>query len=215
MDFLTLCEKVATVTNRPDLEDEIKEYVRSSVLKMHGIDFFFRDLVVSKVIFPEALYIQKLNTDQFARYRNTAVIRKWDSSLNDQELNPLLSPRQDASGLVIFKNIEPSDIFDEQYPTLLKTDVYYAAGSMLYMRSLTAFDSILLGFYTFPDVTLDNFETWLMQNHPYAIIYDASSVVFQATGQNDQSRKFDEPTNGLIAQQIAGIVKANTVAKAY
>ena len=214
MNFSALVAQVYTITGRSDLTEETKTAVRASILKMHGLDFFYRDLWITKVQFPSAEYIQKFDTSQLPRYRNTGVIRKWDNTYNVQELNPLYSPRLDASGLTIFKSIEPSNIFDEQYTTTLKKDVYYAAGSAIYMRSLIAFDVILLGYYSFPDVTEDEFETWLMQNHPYAVIFDAASTIFQTIGQQDVSRKYDDPNGGLIAQQINQIRMANTVAYA-
>lgn len=216
MTFDEIVEQVYVLTNRPDLENETKSAVRSAILQMHGIDFFFRDIMISQVIFPEALYIQAFDTSQFQRYRNTAVVRKWDPTLNPQELNPLLQPRQSSADLVIFTPISPEDIFDHEYTSLLRTNVYYAAGSVLYMRSPTAFKSILIGFYQFPDVFQEtNFETWLMQNHPYAVIYAATSIIFQTTGENDSSRKYDDPNNGLIKQEKDQIRMANTVAMGY
>ena len=44
MDFQTLLSYVYVETNRPDLEAETKSAVFASILKMHGLDFFYKDI---------------------------------------------------------------------------------------------------------------------------------------------------------------------------
>lgn len=215
MTFNEIVEQVYIITGRPDLVEETKSAVRSAILRMHGTDFYFRDIWISQVVFPESVYIQAFDTSQLARYRNTAFIRKWDPTLNQQQLNPLLQPRQADSQLVMFNPISPENIFDLQYTSLLRTNVYYSAGSALYMRSPDAFQCVMLGFYQFPDVFGETVQTWLMDNHPFAVIYAACSVIFQSIGQQEMSRKYDTPQVGLVDIEITQIKMANVVGYAY
>jgi hypothetical protein len=214
MNFTELCNRVYTITNRPDLEDETKQAVYASTLKMHSLDFFPRDRWQSLAVFDEAAYIQELDTTSIPRFRCLSHIRKWDPLFNATQQNPLLPSITPSIGgqvvgskeaLSFIKILDPDDILDASYGTE-KVNVAYMAGDMLYIRSNTLFSQAMIGWYQFPEIDAENgfarYDSWIADKFPFAIIYDAASVIFQQIGKNDESRKFDDPNNGLVAQQV-------------
>lgn len=225
MNYDELIAKVYIETARPDLVDETKSAVIASTQKMHGLDFFFRDLVDANVRFGTPLYIQALDVSALDRYRSFAYIRKWDASFNASQVNPRLpSPIATRGGvnlaLAEFKLITPDDILDSYGSE--KTEVAYAVGNSLIMKSATAFNCVKMCWYQYPLAVDDNtlFSSWIADQYPYTIIFDAASSILQKIGMQDAARKYDAPpdprsgyTGGLVWSQINNLKMANVIAK--
>ncbi len=104
-----------------------------------------------------------------------------------------------------FEVIQPESVLDEY--RIQRENVCYAAGSMLEIRSSTLDNYMLLGCYRYPDVTEENFSSWIAEDVPYAIIYAAAGMEFKLTGYDEQEATMravvaDEYT--LLKQEITG-----------
>lgn len=216
MTFDEMLQEVYTLTNRPDMVQQTKLALRAATLKMHSVDFFNNDIFTTKVVFPDTNYVQQLDTSMFQRYRAAAFARLWDDSLSAAQLNIFaLSAQQmqDNQYNYFFKFISPEEIFDN-YRTL-RYNVAYAAGNVVNFRARVGFNCLMYGFYALPDVAEGSYSSWIADKQPYAIIYDATSRILQTVGQNDISRKYDDPRTGLVPEQIAILKNSYVLSYGY
>lgn len=238
-----LMNAVFVETNRPDLLTETAQAVFASTLKMHGMDFFGKDIATGQLVFDSSSYIQTLDTNTLPYYRAIAVIRKDNPALyGSYELNPTNLPPL-FTGIdgrlysvfearAILKEISIDNIFDEFKAE--KVDVWYQAGSTIMIRSSTALKWGLISWYAWPNLDINNanlatfltapqncsplFNSWVAQEFPYAIIFDAASSVLQKQGQVDAARKYDQVPDprtgrgaGLIWSHINNMLISNIV----
>lgn len=230
--FNGLCNKVATVTNRSDMlsiseggTGEIPLAVQASTLKMHTMEYFFRDIQTAQFKFDAAAYLQVLDLVGIPRYRNLSYFRKNDPSLAIYQQNPTLLPPLVGSfyglpysilqSMKPLKLIEPNNILDDY--NVERTDVFYQAGASLFIKSSTPLTYGLMGWYTFPSVGSDDtgtgYSSWIADQYPFAIIYDAASAVLQGIGMTDAARKFDNPQNGLVTEHVRALTINNITAQ--
>lgn len=234
--FTGLCNKVAIVTNRPDMlsvasggTGDIPLAVQASTLKMHTDEgaFFFKDIVTAQVKFDQAAWIQVLDTSSFARYRAMSYFRKNDPSLASYQLNPGLLPPLTTGffgipytilqAMLPLQCIEPNNILDEF--GVERQDVFYQAGASLFIKSSTSLNYGLMGWYAYPNVGSDDigtgYSSWIANEYPFAIIYDAASAILQGVGMTDAARKFDNPQNGLVTSHMMALRNSNIIARGY
>lgn len=175
MTFDELVAEVYTKTGRPDRVEETKSAIRAATLKAHHSDFFFRDIFETGVVFSTASCIQTLDLPcLLCNFRSLSYLRRVENA-------------QDTEG-TFFDIILPTEILDE-YSTS-RVDIAYMAGRKLQMRASVDFSNILLGAYVSPIVTEADYSSWVAQLFPYAIIYEATRVVFRQIGNMEESNAF-------------------------
>lgn len=232
MTFEELVEEVAVKTNRPDMgfeedggDGRIPRAVRTSLLTMHNKDYFYRDIQPAQVVFDTPSYIQLLDVDALPRYKSIAYIRKWDSSFLASQSDPTILPPlyNTVSGIVsandalaFIEIIDPSNILDGY--GIEKQNVGYQINDAFYIKSSTAFQKALYGFYQFPILDIANkgvlINSWIAKLFPFAITMHAASAIFTAIGQQDVSRKMDSP-GGEVAEQVEELIKSNVSMRGY
>lgn len=230
-----LIQAVYTETNRPDLVPQTIQAIRASTLKMHTIDLFPKDIQEGQVVFDQTAYIQNISLFQIPRFRKSVFIRKNDPRYSAYQQNPTLNPPLIGGlpplgcsvgvkeRLGFLRQIAPDNIFDE-FGTE-KLDVWYQAGKTIWIKSAISIQYVLFGWYAFPNidittpdagVTYPNFSSWIADERPFAIIYDATSSVLQKIGMTDAARKYDSPATstqdgGLVQNEIKRLVADNIV----
>lgn len=171
MTLTELRNEVYTLTNRPDLVAETLSAVRAATLKLHQIDYFYKDLYEVGVSFSSAAYEQQLEyRTLIPRWRSLKYLRKTDSTGSDT--------------LGFFDIIVPENVLDGYY--LNKNDVAYVAGAVIQIRSSTQFQYMLMGCYLQPDITVATYNSWIALDHPYAIIFEAAATVFKMIGDTEK-----------------------------
>jgi hypothetical protein len=147
MSFSQLVSAVYRETNRPDLVLRTQQAVMASTLKMHGMDYFFKDIVTAQLKFDATNYIQTLDTTTLPFYRALAYIRKDDPAYLAYELNPYAATPSHPlrSTVVLFLSVSlesfltiitPDDILDDYQ--FERIDVAYQVGSTIMIRSSTS-----------------------------------------------------------------------------
>lgn len=197
MTLNELIAEVYTITNRPDLVAQTLTAVRSATLKLHQQDYFYKDIFETSITFNPAAYIQQLEyRSLIPRWRSLKYIRKTDSTAYQDGafLKVLTIPEQVEDAYKINRN-----------------DVCYVAGEVVQIRSSTQLQYIFLGCYLNPDITAAGFNSWLALDHPYAIVFEAASLVFKMIGDTDQFAAY----TGLSAMQMAEIRLSNIQAVGY
>lgn len=236
-NFANLMGAVFTETNRDDLIAETAQAIFASVYKLHGMDFFARDIAPAQIKFDRGAYLQVLDTRSMPFFRAIKVLRKDDPELyHGYELNPSILPplTNSIDGILITEGFARARLTEISMEDILddfgaeKIDVWYLAGESIMIKSSTCLQYLLAGFYRWPNLdiqnfsvdkwtddptsTCPNFHTWIARQHPYAIIYDAASSVLQKIGMTDAARKYDntDPRNpGLVFSQMQNLLISN------
>lgn len=190
MTLTELQDEVYSVTKRPDLVAETLTAVRQSTLALHQMDYFWKDIYETGITFTTAAYNQELEYRPIIPlFRSLKYIRKSDSS--------------GANG-VFFTVIQPESVLDLYGAN--RTDVCYAAGASIEIKSSTQFQYALLGCYLNPNITTTGWNSWIALDHPYAIIYEAAEKIFKMTGRTEEFAAFkflrDEERQRIVLSNL-------------
>ena len=85
------------------------------------------------------------------------------------------------------------------------------AGSSLNIRSAVEFQYAILGVYLNPSIVESNFVSWIADDHPYAIVFEALRLLFKQIGYDEQAAAFER----LAAEQLAEVKISGIQAEGY
>lgn len=188
--FAELVSDVYIITNRPDLVNETKLAVKAATLKAHQADYFPKDLYETGIQWPDPAYIQSLDyRTLIPRWRAFKFLRKYSDGAPGNFIK-LLTPEQTLDSYSINRE-----------------DVCYLAGEMLEIRSSTQDQYMILGCYINPDLSENNYNSWVALDHPYAIVYEAARAIFKQIGWDEQAQQIRQE----VAEQYQ-ILKQEVVA---
>lgn len=183
--FASILADVITLTNRPDLVGETTLAVKAATIKAHQSDDYIKDFQEYSVQFSAADYFQSLDYKVLiALWRKPRYIRKYINT------GPTAGPGD------FLTYLEPEKVIDTYGDS--RTDIYYVAGANIQIRSSDLLQFILVGIYTNPDITSTGFNSWIADDHPFAIIYEAAALVFKTIGYDEQAAIF----RVLVAEQL-------------
>lgn len=191
-----LVNEVYAITNRPDLVAETASAVKAATLKAHQSDFYYKDILEIPVEFPTTDYIQSLEYRAIIpRYRALSYIRVTDSACIDT--GPFLAI------------CTPHETIDDY--GLNKTNIAYVAGQVIQLRAAVQFQYIFLGCYIHPSITEAAYDSWISDEHPYAIIFDAAATIFKMIGFDEQVKVYRD----MVNEQLAELKISNIQAEGY
>lgn len=192
MTLNELIQEVYTITGRPDQVDKTLSAIRAATLKMHQLDFWYKDIFETGISFSSAEYLQQFAYKQLIPlWRSVKYLRKYDAV--NQTYGSFLTL------------VPPAQVVDGS--GFSRTDIFYVAGEELDIRSSTAEQYYLLGCYVNPNVTVAGYSSWIAIDHPWAIIYDAAARVFKAIGKDDESAGMRQDVSEQIAMLTADSVQ--------
>jgi hypothetical protein len=172
MTFDELVAEVYQITNRPDLSSETESAVKAATLKAHQSDYYSKDIYETGIEFPTAEYRQSLDyITLLSNFRSFKYLRRVDSETDDEG--------------AFFKVITPEETLDAYGRN--RSDIAYIAGRVLEIRSSAKFSKALLGAYVLPIIRTGAYNSWIAEQHPYAIIHEAARRIFLAVGQAEES----------------------------
>lgn len=198
---MTLNEMIAevyTVTKRPDLVSDTLTALRASTLKMHHVDYFYKDILQSVVTLAAADYVGVFDTSLLTKYRSMKFIRKWyPTGTNIQTLLAtgkagLRMARADVDAVI--------DGYGRD-----RVNVYYVAGTSVNLKSSDVLGTYLVGWYSSPDINVATYRSFIAEEHPYAIVFDAAATVFKTIGYDEQTALYKQ----MVAEQIAMLKMTN------
>lgn len=194
----------------------IPQKVKQALLDLHTMDLFYKDLQTAQVVFDFTAYIQELETEGLPLFRKLSYARKNDPVSSG--IGDILGVDAYASQFSnpFFEVISPDAIFDAYGSQ--KVNVCYQARDSIYFRSNTSFKTTLLGWYSYPNLDTETnggseFDSWIAEEFPYAVVLKAASAVFAATGKQEQSRKYDDPRTGEVSRWVNNILINNIEAQ--
>lgn len=176
MTLTELQQEVYTLTNRPDLVAETLSAVRAATLKLHGIEFFYKDIYETGIVFDVEDYYQQIEYKTLIpKWRAAKYLRK--TTANFETDGVILTP------------INIPDMVEDQY-LINRSDLFYVAGAVVQIKSSTKLKYALLGCYVWPDIAVGNYSSWIAAEYPYAIVYEAAATVFKLVGDTEQFAAF-------------------------
>lgn len=192
MTLNELIAEVYTITGRPDRIAETRSAVKAATLKMHQSDYYYKDMYENGIAFDSSEFYQQLEyRTLIPRWRAAKYLRKYDSVGM-------------AAGR--FLDLVPPEMVLDDYK-LERSDIYYIAGAHLNIKSSSKEQYYLLGCYLNPDITDAGFSSWIADDHPFAIIYDAAASVFKAIGKDGENSLYRE----LVAEQLTLLKISNVI----
>lgn len=193
MNLSELRAEVVTLTGRGDMDTtgQILLAIRRATLKLHTIDYFYKDISEFLVAFSSNISQQALDTiSNVPRWRSGKYFRKYDNSTGTPG--------------VFFKKKDPQNVLDSY--GVHEEDMWYQGGDILQVRSSTNFQFMLSGVYLFPDITVTSYSSWIATSYPYAIVLEAAATIFKMTGKADEARLIREDNaENIQLLKISGI----------
>lgn len=178
MTLSELIAEVYTITNRPDLVAETLTAVRAATLKLHQLDYWYKDLREIGIAFATSAYQQQLEYRLlFPQWRALKYLRKSD--LAGTDTGPF------------FTVLTIPELTLNEYG-INRSNVCYVAGEVIQIRSSTEFQYAFLGRYDNPNITSVGYSSWIALDHPYGIIYEAAAGVFKMIGESDKYATFQQ-----------------------
>jgi len=175
MSLANLLTEVYTLTNRSDLVAETTIAIKAATLKVHMSDFYTRDVSETVIDMGSAAYLQTVDYGaSITNFRALKYIRKYDNT--------------EATSGDFIEVIAAEEIMDTY--GIEKVNVGYVAGVNLLIRMDTEEEHIIVGAYTLPVITDGGYSSWVDDQYPYTIIYEAARVVFKMTGDTEQSNTY-------------------------
>lgn len=190
MNLSELRQEVYTITNRPDLVAQTLTAIRAATLKIHQRDYFYKDLFETGISFTTSDYTQQIEyRTLIPKWRSLKYIRKTDSTGTEQG--------------AFFDVIVPENVLDDY--KLNRSNICYVAGEVVQLRSKVEIQYAILGCYVNPDITEATYNSWVAIDHPYAIIFEAASLVFKMVGDTEQFAAYSD----LAGMQLQEVVISN------
>lgn len=194
----SLVNDVYLLTNRPDLVGETLLAVKTATLKAHQLDYFYKDIYETGIQFDDSLAQQSLD------YKT--IIPRWRALKYVREYDYTSAPGYPGNFLEI---ITPESVLDSY--SINKENVGYIAGQTLQIRTRAAGQYFLVGCYLYPDIGTETYDSWIAQEQPAAIIYEAAATVFKTIGYDEQFSAYQ----GMVATQYAELKITNITAVGY
>jgi len=177
MNRTDIIDAVVTRTKRPDLQDEIWLNIQQATLTAHNKDFFKRDLAEVPLVYNPTIIKGQIIVDSvLPAFRKICYIRKYDP--DTQTLGSFLT------------EVEPDKQID--YWNRAKADVYYIGGKVVNWQASTEEKAHIVGYWRFPDVSKEKYDSWIADMYPFCIIERAVSKIFRTIGQEDQARSLQQ-----------------------
>jgi hypothetical protein len=169
--FADIVADVMSLTNRPDLVAETNLAVKAATLKAHQSDDYIKDLYENAIQFDTSDYYQTWDyKSTLPLWRKPRYIRVYDA--------PGTTPG------TFLTYVEPEKVVDGY--GISRTDIFYVAGAHIQIRTTAQQQYFLVGAYMNPDVTSTGFNSWIADDHPFAIVYEAAAVIFKTIGFDEQ-----------------------------
>lgn len=200
MDLATLQTEVQAITKRPDLTAQTLSAVQKATLRLHCLDYWARDAIDATITWAAPAYQQSWNykTGPSANARWRALRYAVKAASNG---DPYGTPLQHWE-----PGIGTYDSYGNQ-----KVDVFYQSGNSYLFQFSDLPPKLLVGGYLFPDVSSGGYTSWIADEHPYAIIYDAARTILSSIGFNDVAAQ----VAGDLAIEIANLKTTGVQAVGY
>lgn len=187
-----LIEKVYEHTNRSDLSVETKSQVKKAVMKLHGKDFFKKDLkqvIITPTPISPGVTRYQLDLSDSATF---PLVRRVCS------ITPLFGGEENKS----YDEMAADDLMDSY--RMAKTDIFFQIGLAVNVRASRAPDQIAVTYWKYPNVTDSGFSSWIVNEFEDAVVEEAARVIFKMIGKDEEFQKYEK----LVVENETAIIAA-------
>lgn len=174
---------VFDLTKRDDLEAETRMAIRAATRNAHLSESYYRDCVVTQVQLPNSS--NQLGLDIPTLFPNCRGFS--DIKPIDQNFNLIMNGLNQNERLI--EIVELGDIYDPQYGSL-RTNIAYASGSSLVIRSPINCWGYAVSWFKAPQTSRELYDSWIAQMAPDIIEMWAAALVYSADGNDEKARTF-------------------------
>lgn len=193
-----LLDELYTITGRPDLVAESKSAIKSATLRAHHSDFYARDMAEQLLTMDEAAYIHSWDYIATAsNFRALKYIRKVEDGVPTDLLEMI-----------------PPDLALDSYG-VERTNICYIAGRVIEIKCATEVDTFIVGYYVSPIVTDANYSSWVADQYPYVILFEAARLIFKMVGFDEQSAMYDRLSQEQFADLRVNALGADSMIFAH
>jgi hypothetical protein len=193
MNFTELRDEVFLITKRPDLVTQTESAVRKATLRLHDLDYWSKDAVDVVLTWTVPAYQQEWTP------KTTTGPLTGSGTWRSLRYAVKASATGEAYGKPL-EYWEPGigtyDAYGHQ-----KSNVWYESGTKYLFQFSDLPPKLLVGGYTRPIITAIGWNSWISEDHPYAIIYDAALTVLTSIGFTEVARD----VAGQLAIEIANL----------
>ena len=189
----SLTADLQTIVKRADLTADCALHLKNALLKAHTSDYYLKDLYETNFQFGVAAVNYQLDYKTLIpRWRTIKYLETVDATTLDtiRELTPIpLEKHLDGYGYI-------------------RDYVFYLAGSNMQIRVSDKAQTFGVGVYLYPDTTLVS-PSWIADEFPFAILYEAARTLFKSTGFDEQSASMEKLTQEAYAEmKMVGLTTA-------
>lgn len=179
-----------SILKRPDLADMSTLHIKNAILKAHSADYWIKDLFETNFAFGAKATIYSLDVQTLIpRYRKMKYLNVIDATSGD-----------------IVRTMEHINVgqFLDAY-NYIRDNVFYEAGTSIKIRTSAQYDTYGIGCFLFPDTTL-TVPSWIADQYPFAILYEAARTMYKILGKADESRSMELLVGEAMAEvKMSGI----------
>jgi hypothetical protein len=191
----SLSADLQTIVKRGDLAADGVLHLKNALLKAHTSDYYLKDIFETNFQFGQAAANYTLDYKQ--------LIPRWRSIKYLEVVDPItLQTTKQLDGIPLEKWIDGY--------SYLRDYVYYLAGSNIQIR-VSGRDTVFgVGCYLYPDTTLVA-PSWIADEFPFAILYEAARTLFKVIGYDEQSSSMER----LVAEAMAEVKQTGITTTGY
>lgn len=196
MNIKNLATYLVDETGRPDKYEKLRRCVRQTVKELHSAGLFARDLVTDSITLEAPVYPVGFNLPP--NFRRLVAVQPLDSTGNK-----IYVPGSHNGCL---KMLEPAEVFaNVRNP---EHNFVFIGGSTITLKTNLGVTKFLITYYTYPEISDDYLETWLMAAEEDAVI-EGSLAKFYESEQNRElainySRSY-QAAKMRIATEYSGV----------
>lgn len=179
LSLAEITQQVVDLTDRGESPAFTQLAIVKATLKLHLADLWNRDVVERKVE-PDVIEGQRLQiflSTKLPGFRKMMYLKGYDDATDPA--NPTIG-----------------DEYDESFPGSIrdgygwrKNNIFYVAGDSLNIYTTAVPPKFLCGYWATPKVSLGEYQSWIADMYPNAIIDEASAEIFGSVGDDDEAKK--------------------------
>ena len=175
MTYAEILAEIQLLSKRGDIDDKIAACIRTTTLRAHRLDYFWRDRIEVAATWATASNSTDIAITTLTRFRAIDYVRYYDP-----DTTPV------TRGTMI-EEVDPRVLLDDY--NYEKTDVWYMAGTNIRLKFLTATRGVEIGYFSSPIVhPAGSYVSWIADQLPDLIIQGSLAMLFNMTGKQEEAR---------------------------
>jgi hypothetical protein len=179
-------EWVYGITARPDLITNTTNEILKATIKEHAAQNYTKDLVIS-----EPIELTQVDSFRYTVDLSSLSVRKIGTVIEYVESmasSPAYLSYEGFAGQIKFMERALTDKFDNFH--VERSNIFYRHNNTLDLVANRAVASVVLIYYTKPNIAVDTYSSWIADDYPYVIAEHAAINIFNMVGLYDEAKMY-------------------------